>query len=154
MPDEQDDLADAMLAASRALVGIAVRGIEAAGSDLTVAQHRVLLLLEQHGELSVNDIADLLGVNQSNASRHASRLAKLGLVTRKRAPHDARAVALRLNTAGREQIRAVREARLREIRSVLSRMELADAERVAAALRAFEAAAHVSVAHEVAEVVH
>jgi DNA-binding MarR family transcriptional regulator len=154
VPDDRDDLAEAMLVASRALVGIAVRGVEAAGSDLTLAQHRVLVLLEQHGELSVNEIAGLLGVNQSNASRHTSRLTELGLVTRERAQHDARAVALRLTTAGRGQVRAVREARLREIRSVLSRLELADARRVTAALRAFADAAGVPVAHDLAEVVH
>ena len=154
MTDDPEDLAEAMLAASRALVAIAVRGIEAAGSELTLAQHRVLLLLEEHGELSVNDIAGLLAVNQSNASRHTSRLADLGLLAREKAPHDARAVALRLTAAGREQVLAVREARLQEIRSVVSRMEFADVERVARALRAFEEAAQVPVAHDVATVVH
>ncbi len=154
MPDDREDLAEAMLVASRALVGIAVRGVEAAGSDLTLAQHRVLLLLDEHGELSVNDIAGLLGVNQSNASRHATRLTELRLVTRKQAPHDARAVALRLTSRGRDQVRAVREARLDEIRSVLSRMELADVDRVVAALRRFSDAAAVPVSADPVAVVH
>jgi DNA-binding MarR family transcriptional regulator len=94
MSAERDDLAEAMLAASRALVGIAVRGVEAAGSDLTLAQHRVLLLLEEHGELSVNEIAGLLGVNQSNASRHTSRLVGLDLVAALRAFADAAGVSV------------------------------------------------------------
>jgi DNA-binding MarR family transcriptional regulator len=154
MPDEHDELAEAMLAASRALVGIAVRGLEAVASDVTLAQHRVLLLLDEHGELSVNDIAGLLGVNQSNASRHATRLGELGLVRRQKVPHDARAVALRLTSAGREQVRAVREARLNEIRSVLSALDVADARRVAAAMRSFAEAADTSVVHDVSAVVH
>ena len=57
-----------------------MRGVETAASDLTLAQHRVLLLLEEHGQLSVNDVAHLLGVNQSNASRHTTRLTELGFV--------------------------------------------------------------------------
>lgn len=154
MPDETEDLAEALLATSRSLVGIAIRSLGAVASDVTLAQHRVLLLLHDHDELSVNDIADLLEVNQSNASRHASRLTELGLVAREQAPHDARAVALRLTPAGRARVDAVREARLDEIRSVLSRMAVADARRVADALRAFEDAAEVSSAHDVGAVVH
>jgi len=154
MPDEREDLAEALLAASRALVGIAIRGLGAVASDVTMAQHRVLLLLRDHDELSVNEIADLLEVNQSNASRHASRLTELGLVAREQAPHDGRAVALRLTPTGRDRVDAVREARLDEIRSVLSRMELADVRRVAEALLAFEEAADVSAAHDGGAVLH
>ena len=154
MSDEREDLAEALLAASRALVGIAIRGLGAVAPDVTLAQHRVLLLLHDRDELSVNDIAHLLEVNQSNASRHASRLTELGLVARETAPHDARAVALRLTPAGRARVKAVKQARLAEIRSVLSRMAVADVRRVAAALRAFEAAADVPAAHEVGAVVH
>lgn len=139
--DEHDELAEAMLAASRALVGIAMHGVEEVASEVTLAQHRVLLLLVAHGELSVNDIAGLLGVNQSNASRHTTRLAELGLVTREKAPHDGRAVALRLTDAGRRHVAAVRDVRLAEIRAVLSRMEIADARRTADALVGFARAA-------------
>ena len=154
MPDETDDLAEALLAASRALVGIAIRGLGAVASDVTLAQHRVLLLLHDRDELSVNDIAELLEVNQSNASRHAGRLTDLGLVAREQATHDGRAVALRLTPAGRARVDAVREARLNEIRSVLSRMDVTDVRRVAHALRAFEEAAGVPVAHDVGGVAH
>ena len=154
MPDDREDLAEALLAASRALVGIAIRGLSAVASDVTIAQHRVLLVLHDHGELSVNAIAELLAVNQSNASRHASRLTELRLVVREQAAHDGRAVALRLTPAGQARVDAVHDARLGEIRSVLSRMEVADVRRVADALRAFEEAAGVSVTHEVGAVAH
>jgi DNA-binding MarR family transcriptional regulator len=139
--DDHDELAEALLAASRALVGIAIRGLGAVSPDVTLAQHRVLLLLDEHGELSVNEVADLLGVNQSNASRHTTRLVSLGLVARNPVPHDARAVALRITSAGRRRVDAVRLARLNEIRGVLDGMEIADARPVADALRAFEEAA-------------
>jgi DNA-binding MarR family transcriptional regulator len=154
MVDTQDDLAEALLATSRALVGIAIRGLAAVSTDVTLAQHRVLLLLDEREELSVGDVAQLLAVNQSNASRHTTRLVDLGLVTRDPAPHDARSVVLRLTPAGRARVDAVRSARVREIRSVLARMEVSDVRRVAAALRAFEAAAGVTAVDEASAVVH
>jgi DNA-binding MarR family transcriptional regulator len=106
--------------ASRALVAIAVRSMAAGSPDVTVTQHRVLVVLEEHGALSVNALAERMGVDQSNASRHCSRLARLGLVSRTRAAHDGRAVDVRLTTAGRRQIRAVDDARRREIERVLA----------------------------------
>ncbi len=114
--------ADAVLVTSRLLVGIAVRSLQAGSSEVTVAQHRVLMLLEEHGPLTVNQVAALLGVNQSNASRHCLRLGELGLVDRHRAVHDARTVEVLLTQAGRRQVDAVRGARRGEIIAVLSRM--------------------------------
>jgi DNA-binding MarR family transcriptional regulator len=138
---ELEDLAEALLAVGRTLTGISIRAMGAGAADVTLTQHRVLVLLETHGVLSVNDVAAGLGVDQSNASRHCSRLTRLGLVSRERARHDARAADLCLTAAGRRQLRDVRAVRLREIRSVLARMEIADARAAADALRAFERAA-------------
>ncbi len=119
---EDNVAADAVLATSRFLVGIAVRSLQAGSSDVTVAQQRVLVLLEEHGPLTVNQVADLLGVNQSNASRHCHALGELGLVDRHRAAHDGRTVEVRLTVAGNRQVDAVRRARRDEITAVLSRM--------------------------------
>ena len=120
--DERAKAAEALTAASGALLAIAVRSVAAGPVELTVAQHRVLVLVESREVLSVNEVAAQLGVDQSNASRHCSRLAGLGLVTRTRARHDGRAVDVRLTPAGRRQVEAVREARRTEIRRVLDRM--------------------------------
>ena len=132
---ERDRLADALLVASRALVAIAVRSVSAGAADVTVVQHRVLVLLDLRGPLSVTAIGDELGVDQSNASRHCTRLARLGLVTRTRSTEDGRAVDVTLTAAGRRHVHAVRRARRREIAQVLDRMP-DDAAR--AAVRAFE----------------
>src|SRR4051794_20060630 len=137
---EREQLVDALLAASRALVGISVRTVDEAPVDVTVTQHRVLLLLEARGHLSVNEVADLLGVNQSNASRHCARLETLGLVHRSRALHDGRAIEVTLTPTGQRQVEAVRSARRREIESVLGRMSLPDARATVAALEAFTSA--------------
>ena len=134
-PSERDRLADALLVASRALVAIAVRSVSAGAAEVTVVQHRVLVLLDTRGPLSVTEVGAELGVDQSNASRHCSRLAHLGLATRTRSTDDARAVDVALTPAGRRHVQAVRRARRREIAQVLGRMP-DDAAR--AAVRAFE----------------
>ena len=140
-PDERDRLAEALLVASRALVAIAVRSMSASTVAVTVVQYRVLVLLESRGKLSVTAIADELGVDQSNASRHCSRLTHLGLVNRARSAHDGRAVDVVLTAAGRHHVQAVRRARRREIARVLDRMP-DDAAR--AAVWAFEQFDHAA----------
>jgi DNA-binding MarR family transcriptional regulator len=139
--DERRDLADALLEVAGTLVGISIRGVAAGPVELTLVQHRVLVLIDRAGQASVTDVADQLGVNQSNASRHCGRLVDLGLVTRERASHDARTVELRLTPSGRRQVGAVRAARLEEIRSVLAQLEIANAGSVIDALRAFDRSA-------------
>ena len=47
-PDERAKAAEALTAAGGALLAIAVRSVAAGPVDLTVAQHRVLVLVESH----------------------------------------------------------------------------------------------------------
>ena len=58
------ELADAFVTASRALVSLAVRTIDDAPVDVTVTQHRVLVLLASRGALTIGDIAEGLAVNE------------------------------------------------------------------------------------------
>ena len=129
------ELADALLAASQSLMAMAIRTAGGAPVPLTVVQYRVLLLIEEAGTLSVNDVAARLGVDQSTASRHCTRLAELGLVLRTQASHDRRAVDLRLTEAGQRQILAVGRARRRWAEQVLGRLDDDEARAVA---RGFE----------------
>lgn len=133
-------VADAVLETSRWLVEIAIRSLAVGAADVTVAQHRVLVLLDEHGPLTVNEVTGLLGVNQSNASRHCLRLEALCLVERRRAAQDARSVLVSLSPAGRRQVEAVREARRREICAVLSRMSDRDALALMTACEAYNRA--------------
>jgi DNA-binding MarR family transcriptional regulator len=140
------EAADALVTAGGALLAIAIRSVGAGAVPLTVAQHRVLVLVESHRAVTVNELAEHLGVDQSNASRHCSRLATLGLVTRTRARHDGRAVDVRVTPSGRRQVRAVRAARRLEIRQVLDRMSDRSVRESVRGFTAFdEAAAHAPV---------
>ncbi|MFC7494964.1 MULTISPECIES: MarR family winged helix-turn-helix transcriptional regulator [unclassified Nocardioides] len=136
-----DEVVHELVTASRAFVGIAIRSIEASPVEVTVSQHRLLVLLAAHGPQSVGDIAELLGVNPSNASRHCDRLERLGLVARARSSDDGRVVQIELTGDGRRVLDAVTEQRRADLRQVLYRMALPDVSAVAAALRAFNVAA-------------
>jgi DNA-binding MarR family transcriptional regulator len=134
---ERDRLADALLESSRVLLAVAVRSVSAGSAEVTVVQHRVLVLLDAHQLLSVNAVADELGIDQSNASRHCTGLARLGLVTRTRATHDRRAVDVALTAAGRRQVRAVRTARRREIARLLVHLPDSDVREMTHAFELF-----------------
>lgn len=139
---ESGEQTDAVLAAARALVAMAVRTVDEGPYPVTVAQHRVLLLLDEAGSLSVGDVAAGLKVDQSNASRHCSRLVELGLVGRTQASHDRRSVDMRLTPMGRRQVDAVRAARTRWADTVLERLSERDAAAALRGLRVFADAAH------------
>jgi DNA-binding MarR family transcriptional regulator len=140
-----DDMADALMTVSRALVGIAVRSVNAAPIEVTLVQHRLLVLLATGGDQTVGALADQLAVNASNASRLCDRLQRLGLVTRDRSSRDGRAVDVSLTTSGHHLLETVRAHRRQEIQQVLSRMPRTDVDLTISALTAFGEAAHEAV---------
>src|SRR3954447_24571434 len=124
------DLADTLVGVARELLGVAVRTVGQGPVDITVVQHRVLVLLSEEGTLSVTDVAESLGVDQSNGSRVCQRLEKLGLIARSRAAHDGRAVDVALTAAGRRQVAAVHAARCQAVAEILATMSDDDAQAV------------------------
>jgi DNA-binding MarR family transcriptional regulator len=141
-PKVDPELADAFVNASRALVAIAVRSIQSAPVPVTVQQYRILVLLGVRGGLTVGELAELSGVNQSNASRLCDRLQKLELVVRRRAEDDARLVRIELTTQGKRVVEAVMRRRRREVADVLERLSDTQSRAVVDALAAFNDAAH------------
>src|SRR2546423_15581452 len=76
------DSADAVLAASRALVGVAARSLAGTEATVTLVQYRALVLLGSRGEMNVGSLADALDIHQSTATRLCDRLVAKGLVAR------------------------------------------------------------------------
>jgi DNA-binding MarR family transcriptional regulator len=140
--EELDQLAAAFVTASRALVGIAIRSIEAAPVAVTVPQHRVLVLLAAEGPQAIGTLAHQLGVNPSNATRVCDRLQRLDLVRRSRSASDGRAVHVTITPAGRRLVDAVTDHRRREVSAVLRELSLSQVEVVVAAMTQFNRAAH------------
>jgi DNA-binding MarR family transcriptional regulator len=140
-PSATSEAAEAFTTASRALVGIAIRSINAAAVDLTLPQHRVLVVLAAEGPQGIGQLAEQLGVDQSNASRICDRLQRLDLVARRRSSTDGRAVLVHLTNSGAQVLRAVNSHRHREVARVLAAMPPEAVSSAVAALNAFSDAA-------------
>ena len=137
----RDELVDAVLGASRALVAVAARSLASVADDVTLAQYRVLVELAARGPQRVADLASALGVDRSTATRMSDRLARKDLVHRRRVSSDRRGVRVSLTPAGRGLIAEVSRNRRAEISAILSRMPASDTHAVFEALRAFASAA-------------
>lgn len=135
--DGVEELAAAVLAASRLLVGIAVRSLAAAGDQVTVAQFRMLALLASHGASNLVSLAERLMVNPSTALRMVERLADSGLISREANPASRREVLLRLTPAGQQLVGEVTTRRREEISEILTRMPPPDRTGLVRALAAF-----------------
>lgn len=139
---ELEELTDAFVTSARALVALAVRSINAAPVEITLMQHRVLVLLASEGAQSVSVLSEQLGVNASNASRVCDRLQRLGLVSRRRSTTDARSVKVTLTPDGMELVQEVNRYRRQEIRSILGALPAEAGRGAVEALRRFNEAAH------------
>lgn len=139
--DDVDELVTGLLAASRVLVGVAARSLSEVADAVTLAQYRTLVVLSGHGELRLNQLADLLAVNASTAQRMVERLTTTGLVARRTNPGNRREVLLTLTDKGAHIVEVVAERRRREIATVVRRMPAGEREGAVAALRSFAVAA-------------
>jgi len=80
-----DPIVDAVVRASRALVGITVRALSSVSDEVTLPQLRTLVVVSQHGAQTVSALADRLDVHASTMTRMCSRLVSRGLVERLKA---------------------------------------------------------------------
>jgi DNA-binding MarR family transcriptional regulator len=138
--DAEDELVEAVLRASRALVGVAARSL-ASAEEVTLPQYRVLIELASAGPQRVADLAEALGVDPSTATRMCDRLVHKDLVQRRRISSDRRGVRISLTAAGRDLVEEVGGRRRQEIAAILGRMPGRDRQGVLAALRSFAEAA-------------
>jgi DNA-binding MarR family transcriptional regulator len=132
---------DAVLRASRALVGIAAASIAVVDADVTVPQWRVLVMLDTRGPMNLAAAAAGLDVNPSNASRICDRLIKAGFLDRQESSTDRRNITLSLTAAGRRLVTKVVRHRRRAITRVLRGVAPGDREVLATAFDGFAAAA-------------
>jgi DNA-binding MarR family transcriptional regulator len=107
-PDtSRDDLVEALLSASRALVALAARSLADLDGDVTLAQYRALVVLASRGPQRVVDISSELGVTPSTGTRMCDRLVRKKLIRRYRATTDRREVRLTLTSTGRDLVEEV-----------------------------------------------
>ncbi len=136
-----DNLVDAVLGASRALVGVAARSLATVADDVTLAQYRVLIELASRGPQRVADLATALTVDRSTATRMCDRLVRKRLVARRRATDDRRAVRISLTSSGAQLVTDVSDRRRAEIQKIVRRIPAAQRALVVESLQEFSRAA-------------
>jgi DNA-binding MarR family transcriptional regulator len=137
----QDDLTDAVVGASRALLAIAVRSLGAGGEGMTLVQYRALVVLSYRGEQRIADLAEVLAVNSSTVTRLSERLVRKGLVRRVSDPDDRRTTRIAITAAGADVVEAVTARRRSEISRIVRKMPAASRLAAVDALEAFTGAA-------------
>jgi len=113
---------DAVVAASRALVGVAARSLAGLEEEVTLGQYRALVVLCARGPLGVAQLAEQLAVNPSTVTRLLDRLVAKGLARRQRTSRDRRCVRVRASAAGAALVREVTARRRAEIGRIVAAM--------------------------------
>jgi DNA-binding MarR family transcriptional regulator len=135
-----DGLAEVALPAVRALVGIAVRALEASPIPVTLPQYRLLVTLSKDGPLRSSALAELLGVDASTVTRMCDRLLRDGLIVRRAEPSDRRVQRIALSAKGEQTVAAVSARRREEFATLLDAIPAPRRAGVIAALRELGAA--------------
>lgn len=138
-PEEQ--LAEAIILAGKAMAGVAARTVAQATDDLTLPQHRTLVVLAEQGPRHLADLAQALGVSPSTATRMCDRLVRKRLISRTRDEVDRREVDLSLTNAGKALVDEVAHRRKSELRKLVGDVPKEERERLIAALRSVAEAA-------------
>jgi DNA-binding MarR family transcriptional regulator len=134
-----DEIVDALLASSRALVAVSARSI-AGAKGVTLPQYRMLVVL--HGAATnLSGLAAALDVAPSTAMRMVDRLIAAGLVERTVPADNRRETHLELTTAGRQVVRTVTARRRRDLQAIIERVPAAQRIGLADAMAAFATAA-------------
>jgi DNA-binding MarR family transcriptional regulator len=97
---EPEELVDAIILVSRAMIGIATESLVGSADDVTLPQYRTLVMLMFNGVRRLADLADALCVSPSTATRMCDRLVRKGLIARARDEVDRREVNLTLTASG------------------------------------------------------
>jgi DNA-binding MarR family transcriptional regulator len=132
---QHEALVDALLSASRVMVGLAARSVADLGSDVTLPQYRALVVLASRGPQRVVDISAELGVNSSTGTRMCERLVRKGLVQRERSDTDRREVRLTLTADGEYLVHRVTRRRRSELARIVDTVPGVWHEPLTAALR-------------------
>ena len=135
-PASSAKLAEQLLALWRAVM--APRGVSAYAIfeqlDLTLTQVKALSALAPEAELTVKELAELLGLSLPGASRAVDALVERGLLGRREDTTDRRMKRLTCTAAGRDALRRLDEARLAGLEQFTATLPAAQRKRLSGAL--------------------
>jgi DNA-binding MarR family transcriptional regulator len=135
------DQVDAVMRASRALVGITAASIADVDDRVTLPQLRTMMMIATGGPMNLAAVAAGLGVSAPNASRICDRLLKAGMLDRSEDPEDRRHVNLTLTADGDALVTRLIRHRRNAIRKILRTMTPRERDGVAIAMNGFAEAA-------------
>lgn len=113
---------------------------EAACCEMTLSQCHAMIEIGRAGALSVNELADRLGLDKSTVSRSADKLVLDGLLLREEAANDRRYVSLKLSSAGIAAYNNLEQRMTTYFDSVMAEIDPAEREMVLNGLHALTAA--------------
>ena len=105
--------------------------------DITVGQLKTLFMLRTDGPQAIGRIAEILGIGAAAASGYVERIERHGLLERRHRTDDRRVVECHLTSTGSallEDLAGLQMVALRRALSVLTPEELADFDRIVAAI--------------------
>lgn len=138
--EEQESVREVVLAATRALVGVAARSLADVSDEVTLAQYRILVLLDGRGPMTMGEFATSLDVNPSTVTRVCDVLVDKKLIRRVDASHDRRGVRAELTARGHRLVDVVMDHRRRLIDDALARLSPDRQRRLARSLAEFATA--------------
>src|SRR5579862_1250526 len=138
MPDAKPDARTirALQGVARSLSRLGRERARAAGADLTPQQAESLQLLAERGVISTSELALMLGIDPSTASRNLAGLERRGYIVRRRGAEDARQTDVRLTSRGKRTAEAVCSGWTAAYASLLDSLPRIERQRVADALDA------------------
>lgn len=119
MPSLDAQIRDLRHSSRRLVRALGVMDNQVEGLCCTPPQCHALIELSAHGQLSTGELAELLEVDKSTASRTLRPLLQQGLLSAEADPLDQRIKPLRLTDAGREQVRAIHTMADEQVRQAL-----------------------------------
>ena len=141
MTHTDEDVTDALITASRALVAVAARSLASVDDDVTLPQYRALIVLATRGPQTVGQLANGLDIHPSTATRLCDRLVTKDLVTRATDEGNRRETNIALKSSGRDIVDRVTSARRDEIARIVGRIPARLRQPTITALNAFADAA-------------
>ncbi|SEH75833.1 DNA-binding transcriptional regulator, MarR family [Mycolicibacterium rutilum] len=139
LDDSVDAITDALLTASRLLIGISARSIATVDESITITQFRTLVLLASRGPMKLATLATHLDVQPSSTGRMVDRLVTAGLVDRRQNPDSRREVVVSLTNRGQHLVRRVTVRRREHLARIVQQMAPSQRRGLVRALTAFTA---------------
>ena len=140
-----EQLCGLLVALSRSLSDVSASSLLAVHAEVTPNQYRALVVLDEHGQMSVAHFARCCAIDRSTATRLCDRLVKKGLIDRERSFRDRRSVNVVLTPSARNLLESVARYRMNKISEVIHSVSVASHQQLIESLELVASAVSRSV---------